>query len=183
MIKDALVKLSQRWDYDFFVSYRRKDNTWFDWVKFSEWKQDYAPTDREILPCELVLETDESTLEENERLAGLIILQLINKKKGFYAAHSGNKSVHIHSFWSGLEKLAPSQRTKAKELIAKWIIGETYCGEDIYSKIDKANFGSKHLIRIFGAKHYATGKKKELWINSQDFPSVVEPEKINSFPN
>jgi hypothetical protein len=46
---------------------------------------------------------------------------------------------------------------------------------DIFSKIDQANFKPKCLILIHGAKHPTTGREKVLF-------DSFEPEKINSVP-
>jgi hypothetical protein len=118
---DALVKLSQRWNEDFFVAYKKKNGTWTKWHKLSEWPFEFAPNYRQVLPCELVLESDLSR-EENRAIAEAINAGMRKKGIGFYCSFTGNKSYHNHSFWAELEDLTPEQRTKAKTELARWIL-------------------------------------------------------------
>jgi hypothetical protein len=167
-LSSSLKKLSQRWETDFFVAYKRQDKSWTKWYPLSEWSFEFDPNYRQILANELLIETD-LTQEENKTISNKISDSMRKKDIGFYCSFTGNKSYHNHSFWNGLEKLEPKQRTKAKELLAEWIC------EKQYEDIDPANLKPKRLILIHGAKHPKTGKEKVLYDN-------FNPEKINKVP-
>jgi len=171
-VKQKLFSLSSFFGMDFYVSYRFPNLSWVKWKKLSEWNFSIEPNYRQVLPSELVLETDFSR-EENEAIAKEIISILKKKGISFFCAFSGNKSYHFHIFWSNLAELGDFQRTKAKHLLIDWLLGP-----ELAPKIDKSNLGKKHLILINGARHPKTGMAKTIYALNETCELNVLPLEI-----
>ena len=138
------------------VSYRYGNGGWRKWVLLSKWSENYPPNYRQELPSEMVFESD-FTAKENKHIADQICAILREKNISYTRYFSGNKSRHIHSFFNKLANLPDTLRTPAKVKLAKHLLGT-----ELSAKLDKSNFGPKHLIQVAGEKNPKTGKPKVL---------------------
>ena len=155
-VLNELKTLSTNSGIDFYVSFRYKNGGWHKWTLLSQWPEKYPPNYRQVLPNELVIESDFS-LQENIQIADEICALLKSQGVSFLRFFSGNKSQHIHTDFEGLEKIPPQLRTEIKIKLVEKLIGL-----DLAAKIDKSNLGQKHLILIPKEKNPKTGIPKKL---------------------
>jgi hypothetical protein len=132
------------------------------WIKISEANTEKIQH-RQQLDCELILELDMPTRNENEMLAESIKLCLQHNSFGYSLFMGGTKSVHCHIFFN---------RTITNQERESFID----CFFPIVKKhLDKVFWTQeRHLIALEYAPHYKTGKEKELI-------EKTEPT-INEFP-
>ncbi len=118
---------------------------------------------RQQLDCELILELDNPTKEENEKAAKEIFEIL--QAHGFVGEwfSGGTKSIHGHYFFE--KKITIAEREEFVDLLLL----------QFKPVLDKAFWTDKsHLIAIENAPHYKTGKEKVLLFGGK---------KINNSPN
>ena len=96
---------------DYFLVARRwgplnpKDPGCSKWLTWKEWKTTRVrlPNYRRVLPNEIVLETDFPKRETNKLVADKLMQILREKGYGYRCYFSGNKSYHIHLFFTNIE--------------------------------------------------------------------------------
>jgi len=168
------------------------NDTWADRCLFLA--DDYSPTidynHRCILQNEIVCEYDDEDKEINRTLA-LIYAQRL-RKDGFRVAvwHSGNKSVHVHTFidTGNCSNVPLFKKVFLRHYGTFWIdkrTGKIYTGKEddidktIYRKIlpDLQLTGST-LIRTEHGLHEKTQKKKTLIKSCASYPYPMPVQKI-----
>ena len=133
--------------YDFYLQYSEKEGIKTKWRKFSEicfdlenpknkWFIEHV-NQRQILPCEIVLD-----LEEKDQLKPTIE-KLKETSAKFYVYETGSRGYHIHIFFNH------NLTTIQKEAIIKYFDAD----------IQKA--GEKTLIALEYAPHWKSGKLKQ----------------------
>lgn len=158
MIAQRLKELNEKTGIDFFLSnqiIKGKKEYWEKWTPYSKWDWKIIPNARQVLPSEIIIETDENK-EKNFELTLEFERELISKEIAYEIWFTGNKSYHIHLFIKELNKLNEEQRTQAKKHIAKLLTKENY------KYVDTANFNPKRLIRIEGSTHPKTKQQGKL---------------------
>jgi hypothetical protein len=162
-MKTSLLLIKDKIDFDFDVTYKNKQGNWSKWHKISEWYSlhDFDPNYRQIFPNEIVLETD---LNKDSNFSIMKqIINILNKNNISYVVFfSGNKSYHVHVFFSDLSNFCDELRTKLKK---KWC-EVLFKDKDFFGLIDSSNFGKRSLILIPDAINPKTGQKKSLVCNS-----------------
>ena len=130
------------------------------WIKLRLWdfKIRGDPTDREVLPNELIFETDLPNPEENKAIAQILMNRLKAEGFSFECWYSGNKSYPIYTYWKDLDLFDKDIISIIREVIARHIAG------DLYDILDD-NFikKSSQMILIKGAKHPKSNKYKILY--------------------
>jgi len=145
------------------------------WVAAKDWYSLHKtdPTDYVILANEIVLETDFSTKEENEKYFYDTVKPKLDKEKiSYIAGDSGNKSFHVHIQYD--QELTGYQKVR--------IVEDLFPGHPF----DKNLLSNTHGVRLFSAKHPETGKPKVRVVkvdglNSIDlsrYPKVKEDKGI-----
>jgi hypothetical protein len=144
------------------------------WLSPSDWKKQHKtqPNYRSIMPNEIVLETDFPTKETNWLVAQKITELLRQQGYGYRCFFSGNKSFHIHLFFTEMA-LLPEQLVRCKKL---WILQTL--GEVLANDVDESNCGKKHLIGIEETPHPKTGAKKTSVAEHGDWQANAMPESI-----
>jgi hypothetical protein len=155
-----------------WVAYCDKGN-WTKWHRLKDWKR-YFPdkpyAHRQILPNEIVIESDFPTVQDNFEFAENICSVLKDKLISHSVWFSGNKSYHIHILF------VQNSNTEQKLAWVESIIGKENC-----SVIDKSNLNKKHLILAENAVNYKSGNRKTLlshfgyWLNL--FPEMESKVK------
>jgi len=133
--------------------------TWYGGFSFEELRNAYD-VHRSVLPCEIVIESDYPTYEENYDAVKLI--GAILEKEGFQPLYyySGNKSVHIHVYFSFKcllninmalqERIINEHRYKStfvKQFMAYLRMKMITCWDLGLRKFDTDMANPKHLIR------------------------------------
>ena len=156
-VKKILDNIQNELMPNFKVAHRTyksvKSDIWSKWIPWVQWKMPYLPNYRQILPNELVFESDFPTRQENETFAQLIIKKLKDSGYSYNAVFTGNKSIHIHVFFKANK---PEEIDKTK--IALRIIGPELFNEP---KLDKSNFLKTRMIQIENAQNPKTGNMPE----------------------
>jgi hypothetical protein len=163
-----------------------KKSSWTKWTPFSEWNFHSLgyPTNREIHPCEIIIETDFPEKEKNFEFINQVEAILKNRGLSFQTWFSGNKSYHLHFIVPGLDNISDKTRTSVKKQIVKQLIGN-----ELFSQIDQQNLYSKRLIRAEFSVHPKTGKPKalanEYYVENAlglgDFDYVIEKPIVYKF--
>ena len=133
---------------DFYLQFNEKDGRKTKWRKYSEVCYDYESpknkwflekcNQRQILPCEVVLD-----LEEKKQLAPTI--EKLNKfGQEYYVFSTGSRGYHIHLFFN--RALKKEEKQKIIE----------------YFGADTMKSGDKCLIALEFAPHWKSGKVKNL---------------------
>lgn len=152
---------------------------------------------RSILPNEIIVESDYPTYEENYNAARII--GKIIEEKGFIPHYyfSGNKSIHIHCFfsWDCLKKLDPiiqdqlrimfnDSKLRFKKKFIEWLRTKMItCWDTNAKKFDKDLIGGTHLIRCELSKN-KKGYKTFLGYTYKDmsFVPYICNEKNRIYP-
>jgi hypothetical protein len=174
-LKETLHNIKSNLGKSFVVAYKNKQGNWSRWLELDDWysKFDYDPNYRQILPNEIVVETDLSR-EENEVIANKII-KILNKNNFSYLNYfTGNKSYHIHLFFDDLNNFEDRKRTFLKKEWLKYYFDK----EDYFVLIDSTNFGARSLIQIPGSVNQKTGKTKSLIESSSKSSLNLMPADI-----
>ncbi|MFA5992764.1 MAG: hypothetical protein WC796_03595 [Candidatus Pacearchaeota archaeon] len=151
LVKEWLDKLFYqigKQQYDYFLQFSEVNGVKTKWRKYSEICFDYENpknklflsivNQRQILPCEVVLDI------ENKEQLPIIISELNKIGLTFYVFSTGSRGYHVHLFFNR----ALSQAEKIA--IIK------------YFKTDIQKASNKTLIALEFAKHWKSGKIKEL---------------------
>jgi len=106
---------------------------------------------RQILDFEVVFDFDASNIEENLKRANEVMDKLLKDDIFFHSWTTGNKGVHIHTFWAGLGQF------KDVVLMKKAILKHYAFGMEIDYQL-----AGKHLIRMeYGKNENKLNKFKE----------------------
>jgi hypothetical protein len=139
------------------------------WTKFSEWDSKYknlTPNYRSILPCELVLETDLPTKEQNFEISKKIMLELKKRNYPFWCKFTGSKSYHSHLLIPDLLLFNLDE----KKDICRFLVNSWFSPE-IAKLIDGANFKPRTLIQLEVSTNPKTG-----------IDAVLVEEKLDGVP-
>lgn len=154
-------------------------------------------TDRQIMPDELVIESDLNT-EPMNRSVYKRITYVLKKHFSYLVWFSGGKSYHIHLMFPELKDIKDDKdRMLMKQLIIRWVYGCTKtlsrCAQcsGVWGYIDgkpqkcallkhkvDMQLTGKHLIRIEGAEHPKTGGQKILVAKNIKDESNTIPKKV-----
>ena len=138
---------------------------------------------RSNLGCEIIIELDKTTIEENKQVwKDLIKPVLVMKGISFEVWTTHSKSLHIHLFFdkklSNDEKYSWLCEQFGKDLIDEWIKNKTL--DDSFFKKER------QLIAFECQPHYKSGKPKEMLeeyfvddkqINHFELKTILEQEK------
>ncbi len=106
---------------------------------------------RQILDCEVVFDFEESNIDENLKKANEVMNKLEEDDLFYHSWTTGNKGVHIHTFWAGLNQF------KDIVLMKKAILKHYAFGMEIDYQL-----AGKHLIRMeYGKNENKLNKFKE----------------------
>jgi len=125
---------------------------WSKWILWTDWKETELPNYRQIIPNELVFESDFPTRQENETFAHLIIQKLKDRGYPYNAVFTGSKSIHVHTFFA-VPQGTDAHRIDKKKLALRIL------GKDIYDvpEFDKVNLERTRMIQIECAQNPKTG--------------------------
>lgn len=128
------------------------------WIPTSQWDWKQEPTDRLIMPNEIVWETDDPDVKTNKKYTDALSSMLNKFKISHWIYYTGNKSFHIHFVINGLENISDGNyRTQIKKEITNLIV----LFKTLSDEIDKNNFNKKKMIRLEGSTNIKTNKKVE----------------------
>ncbi|MCX6803806.1 MAG: hypothetical protein NTY48_04530 [Candidatus Diapherotrites archaeon] len=172
---DYLQALSKEWTNDFWVAHKDPNGIWSKWLPLSQWSKFTPVNYRQVLPNEVVMESDFDD-KTNKLIAEEICKKLRDNNIAYERYFSGNKSHHIHCFFVGLDTAPIQVSAKTKELLVDSLIGS-----ELSSKLDKSLFGPKHLVLIPNENHPKTDVRKML-VDSYHQGSVNPlPEIVKDF--
>jgi len=124
------------------------------WLQVSELKENPGNfSHRQQLGCEVIIELDKPTMDENKALYESIKPKLEANLKSWECWSTQSKSLHIHIFFNRV-------LTDAERLA--WL--KSVFSEEEIEAFDKAFWttGTRHLVALGGAVHYKSGKPKVL---------------------
>lgn len=122
---------------------------------------------RNILDDEIVIEFDTDDHVANGKLAGYVTLKAAAEKMKYSAWTSGNKSVHVHTFF---DLATYDDKKLIKRLITDWLCEGLTVAPDYQLTV------RRHLIRAEFGIHEKTGKYKQCLQETTNYP------KLNKVP-
>jgi hypothetical protein len=202
-VKEVLDRLAERYG-SFKVAYQYGNNDDSFWVH-KDYPSEMACglaeqdviTDRHVMKDEIVVETDMAR-EPMNRSVVKRMGYILRKQFNFKTYSSGNKSYHLHMVFPELKRIeSPDDLMLLKRLFVRWMYACpknhwncTSCsmmikGEDgkefkcalIKHRVDMQLMG-KHMIRIEGAEHPKTGRRKIVWEECNDHPYNRLPQEV-----
>jgi len=145
---DYLFYKVGRQQYDFYLQFSEKDGIMTKWRKYKDvcfdfenpknkWFLEHC-NQRQILPCEVVLD-----LEEKGQLEP-VLTKLDKFRYTYYVFSTGSRGFHVHVFFN--KEITPQEKSR---IIA-------------YFGADPQKASSKTLIALEFSKHWKSGKIKQL---------------------
>ncbi|MEM0135992.1 MAG: hypothetical protein QXU18_12340, partial [Thermoplasmatales archaeon] len=159
------LRLLTRYDSDIYVSLTGKSK-WLDLYDVVRNPPSFPIASRSILKNEVVLENDSddwTIVRDGSRR----ILELLNKwgaRDCYYLSYSGNRSIHIHTFFdvSSIEIkpdvqkiLEGADRDEVRKTVKSYLMRQISIGADV--NVDM-NLAGRHLVRLEGSTHEKTNK-------------------------
>jgi hypothetical protein len=148
---------------DFQLQIQKKDGMFSKRKKYSEigfeddeWWLDKVNA-RTILKNEVVLDFDRPEGQSVDEFEGRVIdisIEIISNYNCKYAKFNSNSGIHLHLFFNSMLKMNPQERKAFRKKILIWFGG------------DRLKCTEKVTIALEFAKHWKSGKQKELIISN-----------------